>query len=139
MGLNYLLDTNILSEPTKKIPDVNVLAKLREHNGQFGIASTTWHELNYGVVKMPNGRRKKLLQAYLNTLEKNQLPVLPYDKKSAQWLATERHRLVVSGNTPAKEDSEIAAVAISHELILVTRNVTDFELFSGIIIENWFE
>ena len=138
MGLVYLLDTNIISEPTKKIPNSNVLQKLEQYNSQYAISAITWHELNYGVDRMPMGKRKKLLQHYLYTLENNGLIILPYDKAAARWLAKERHRLISTGSTPAKEDSEIAAVAISNDLILVTRNVNDFELLDGLIIEDWF-
>ena len=75
---------------------------------------------------------------YLYTLEANQLPVLPYDKAAVRWLAKEQHRLVSTGNTPAKEDSEVAAIAVTNKLILVTRNTNDFKLFEDLIIENWF-
>jgi tRNA(fMet)-specific endonuclease VapC len=134
----YLLDTNIISEPTKKQPNQNVLQKLKQHNGQYAISSITWHELNYGVDRMPIGKRKSLLQQYLHTLEKNELTILPYDKVAARWLAIERHRLISIGSTPAKEDSEIAAIAITNKLILATRNTTDFESINDVIIENWF-
>ena len=138
MGLNYLLDTNIISEPTKQIPNPNVLQKLAQYNSQYAISSITWHELNYGVDQMPEGKKKRLLQQYLYTLEKNQLPILPYDKTAARWLAQERHRLVIAGKTPAKEDSEIAAIAVSNKLVLVTRNTHDFELFNDLILETGF-
>ena len=138
MGLVYLLDTNIISEPTKKQPNQNVLQKLKQHNGQYAISSITWHELHYGVDRMPTGKRKSLLQQYLHTLEKNKLNILPYDKAAARWLATERHRLISIGSTPAKEDSEIAAIAITNKLILATRNSTDFEPINDVILENWF-
>ena len=138
MGLIYLLDTNIISEPTKKQPSQNVLQKLKQHNGQYAISSITWHELNYGVDRMPISKRKSLLQQYLYTLEKSNLSILPYDKTAARWLATERHRLISVGSTPAKEDSEIAAIAITNKLILATRNTPDFELMNDVIIENWF-
>ena len=138
MGLIYLLDTNIISEPTKKIPNKNVLKKLQQYNGQYAISSITWHELNYGVDRMAKDKRKQLLQQYLHILETNQLIVLPYDKDAARWLAKERHRLISTGNTPAKEDSEIAAVAVTNKLKLATRNTDDFKLFDDLIIENWF-
>lgn len=138
MGLTYLLDTNILSEPTKKEPNKKVMAKLKQYNGKYAISAITWHELNYGVDRLPEGKRKILLQQYLHTLERNNLAILSYDKLAARWLAKERHRLISTGNTPAKEDSEIASVATMNKLILVTRNTVDFELFDELIIENWF-
>lgn len=138
MGIVYLLDTNIISEPTKQTPNDNVLEKLKQHNGQYAISAITWHELNYGVDKMPAGKRKSQLQQYLHVLEVSNLSILSYDKIAARWLASERNRLVLIGNTPAKEDSEIAAIAVTNKLILVTRNTTDFEPINTLIIENWF-
>ena len=138
MGLVYLLDTNIIFEPTKQTPNENVLHKLKQHNGRYAISAITWHELNYGVDRMPAGKRKSRLQQYLYALEVSHLAILAYDKIVARWLATERHRLVSTGNTPAKEDSEIAAIAVTNKLILVTRNTTDFEPINELIIENWF-
>jgi len=138
MGIVYLLDTNIISEPTKQTPNNHVLEKLKLYNGQYAISAITWHELNYGVDKMPAGKRKSQLQQYLHVLEVNQLAILPYDKIAARWLALERNRLVSIGNTPAKEDSEIAAIAVTNQLILVTRNTTDFETMNTLIVENWF-
>jgi len=87
---------------------------------------------------LPRGKKKTLLQHYLYTLENNQLPILAYDKAAARWLAKERYHLVSVGSTPCKEDSEIAAVAKTNNLKLVTRNTIDFELFEDLIIENWF-
>ena len=138
MGLVYLLDTNIISEPSKQTPNENVLHKLKQHNGRYAISAITWHELNYGVDRMPTGKRKSQLQQYLHVLEVSQLTILAYDKIAARWLATERNRLVSTGNTPSKEDSEIAAIAVTNKLILVTRNITDFESINELVIENWF-
>ncbi len=138
MGLVYLLDTNIISEPSKQTPNENVLHKLKQHNGRYAISAITWHELNYGVDRMPTGKRKSQLQHYLHVLEVSQLTILAYDKIAARWLATERNRLVSTGNTPSKEDSEIAAIAVTNKLILVTRNITDFESINELVIENWF-
>jgi len=138
VGLVYLLDTNIISEPSKQTPNENVLHKLKQHNGRYAISAITWHELNYGVDRMPAGKRKSQLQQYLHVLEVSQLTILAYDKIAARWLATERNRLVSTGNTPSKEDSEIAAIAVTNKLILVTRNITDFESINELVIENWF-
>ena len=89
MGLVYLLATNIISEPSKQTPNPKVLQKLAQYNSRYAISSITWHELNYGVDRMSEGQKKRLLQQYLHTLETNQLPILPYDKSAARWLAKE--------------------------------------------------
>ena len=48
MTLRYLLDTNTLSEPTRRFPDSRVLAKLQEHTGELATAAPVWHELLFG-------------------------------------------------------------------------------------------
>jgi len=48
-------------------------------------------------------------------------------------------RLIRAGRTPAFADAQIAATAAAHNLILVTRNITDFADFSGLTVHNWFE
>ncbi len=63
--------------------------------------------------------------------------ILPYDERAALWHAKERARLVSEGYMPSFVDGQIASIANVNDLILVTRNVSDFELFSGLEIENW--
>ena len=43
MGLMYLLDINILSEPVKPAPNEKVIAKLGQHAGEYVTTSTVWH------------------------------------------------------------------------------------------------
>ncbi|MGK7882028.1 MAG: hypothetical protein AB4060_18295 [Crocosphaera sp.] len=43
------------------------------------------------------------------------------------------------GKTPAFVDGQIAAIAYTNQLILVTNNVSDFQDFQGLQIENWFQ
>ena len=79
------------------------------------------------------------MQAYIENVVLPNIAIFDYDLKSAQWHATERARLVGLGKTPAFVDSQIAAIVSSHNLILVTNNVSDFNNFQGLQIENWFE
>lgn len=138
-GIIYLLDTNILSEPAKKNPDSDVMQRFEEHDGQFATAAIVWHELNYGCASIPDSKRKSELQSYLSMLANNGLLILPYDSSAAEWLAQQRAALKACGKTAAYGDGEIAAVAAVNNLTLVTRNTNDFQLFEGLVIENWFE
>ncbi len=65
-------------------------------------------------------------------------PVLPYDRPAASWHARERARLSSVGRRPAFADGQVAAVAVTHDLRLVTRNVDDFADFADLAVENWF-
>ena len=139
MGFRYLLDTNILSEPVKPKADIHVIQRLEKHAGMYVTASTVWHELLYGAERMPNSKRKDHLSSYLDSLEVSGLNVLAYDKEAAAWLAGQRVLLSQRGIATSMTDGEIAAVAYTNNLVLVTRNVKDFSMFEGLRIENWFE
>lgn len=136
--MKYLLDTNIISEPTKKQPDANVSGRLQLNSIFSCTSATAWHELWHGIHLLDNGQRKQELSAYLEMLLGGGFGVVSFDLKAAEWLAAERVRLKYLGLTPAKYDSEIAAVAVVNQLILVTRNTDDFAMFEGIRLENWF-
>ena len=136
--MKYLLDANIISEPTKKQPDPHVSGRLQLDSIFSCTSATVWHELWHGVHLLDNERRKQELSVYLEMLRDDGFGVLPFDLKAAEWLAAERVRLKQLGLTPAKYDSEIAAVAAVNNLILVTRNTDDFVMFDDLRVENWF-
>jgi len=56
---------------------------------------------------------------------------------AAKWHACERARLQSIGKTPPFVDGQIAAIAYVNNLILVTRNITDFDSFSDLQIQSW--
>jgi tRNA(fMet)-specific endonuclease VapC len=134
----FLLDTNILSEPTRPTPHSGVLAKLAEHRQEVATAAVVWHELWYGYRRLPPSRKQQQIEAYLLALLSSDLPVLPYTQQAADWHAKERIRLANLGKVPSFPDGQIAAIAYVHDLILVTRNQSDFANFENLLIENWF-
>ncbi|QLQ31298.1 MAG: type II toxin-antitoxin system VapC family toxin [Candidatus Thiothrix singaporensis] len=138
MSLVYLLDTNILSEPAKLKPDEQVMHKLQQHCTSIATASIVWHELMFGCQRLPISHKRSQLEHYFQDLLHSGLPVLAYTQTAAIWHAEERARLTNMGKTPAFADGMIAAIAHSHELTLVTRNISDFECFSGLRLDNWF-
>lgn len=137
MSLKYLLDTNIISEAIRLDPNVNVAQKLSEHQREVGTATVVIHELLYGCWRLAESKKSQLLLAYINQIPLK-MPILDYDLKSAQWHAQERARLSKVGKTPAFADGQIASIAYCNNLVLVTNNVSDFQGFDGLKIENWF-
>lgn len=135
----YLLDSNILSEPARLKPNDIVLNHFANHDGEYATAAIVWHELVYGCELLAASKRKKQLQSYLEMLLLNGLIVLPYDQAAADWYAIERARLQRQGLTCAYADGEIAAIAVTQKLTLVTRNTQDFENFQNLAFQNWFE
>lgn len=139
MSLRFLLDTNTLSEPRKKNPNAAVLTKLKQYDGSIGIASVVWHEIWFGCQRLPQSRKRREIEHYLNNIVQPTMPILPYDIESAKWHADERARLSFLGQLPPFIDGQIAAIAHTNNLILVTRNTTDFENFLDLQLENWYD
>jgi tRNA(fMet)-specific endonuclease VapC len=133
----FLLDTSTVSAAMWKTPDPHVLAKLREHGGECVISAQVWHELNYGVGRLPRGKRRGVLEAFLRDVVLPTLPVLPYDEHAAEWHADERVRLEKVGRQTSAIDGQIAAVAATNGIPVVTANVVDFEIFKGLAVQNW--
>ena len=137
--ISYLLDSNILSEPARKVPSSHVMQCFQYYDGQYATAAIVWHELHYGCELLPESNRKTALKSYLQTLEESGLIILNYDKKAAEWYAKQRATLKIHGKTPTYADGEIAAIAAVNQLTLVTRNTDDFVNFNGLLLENWFK
>ncbi|MHC5861635.1 PIN domain-containing protein [Nostoc sp.] len=137
MSWRFLLDTNILSEPARPIPNANVLHQLDIHKSEITVSSVVVHEILHGCLRLPESKRREYLRNYIYESVLN-LPVFDYDLKAAQWHAQERVRLSQIGKTPAFVDGQIASIAYSNNLVLVTNNVSDFAFFNGLSVENWF-
>lgn len=120
-----------------KVPDRGVLTKLDEHGGECAISAQVWHELRYGVGRLPRGKRREVLEAFLREVVHPTLPILPYDERAADWLAEERIRLEKAGRRTAVVDGQIAAVAATNGIPVVTANLADFSVFRGLAVQNW--
>ena len=113
-----------------------LVRKLDIHQQEVVIASVVWHELKYGLLRMPNSRKKQTLEGYLNQVV-DHFPVLDYDCKAANWHASERARLSAKGQTASFVDGQIAAIAYVNNLTLVTSNLRHFRAFADLRIESW--
>jgi tRNA(fMet)-specific endonuclease VapC len=135
--MKYLLDTNVLSESVKTSPHQSVLKLTERHQHEIVTAAPVWHELYYGCQRLAISRKREILETFLHHVLKPNMTILPYDERAAEWHAQERARLASLGQMPAFVDGQIAAIAQANGLILVTRNTSDFEKFSGLKLENW--
>jgi tRNA(fMet)-specific endonuclease VapC len=138
VSLRFLLDTNVVSQPVAPVPDPNVLAKLKEHQVEMAIAAVVWHELVFGARSLPRSRRRRAIERFLAEVVEPSIPIIPYGAAAAAWHGEERARLRTEGLTPAFADGQVAATAKVNGLVLVTRNVADFESFRGLEVQNWF-
>ncbi len=101
------------------------------------MASVTWHELCFGVGRLPRGQRQRDLAAFLEEVVLPTIPALAYDERAATWHAAERVRLEKLGKTPPFVDGQIAAIASTNGLPVVTANPKDFKGFKGLSVVNW--
>ena len=137
MTLKYLLDTTIVSAPVTKNPSSRVLRKLEQQSGWCGVAAPVWHELVYGVSRLPAGKRRTALEEYLQGVVRPSFPILAYDQAAAEWHGRERARLEEDGRTPPFVDGQIAAIAFTQGLVLVTANTKDFRGFADLKTADW--
>ena len=133
----YLLDTDVVSEPTRPAPSAEVLRWLERHEGESAIAAPVWHELRFGCERLPRSRRRDSIESYLVEVVLASLPILDYDRRAAEWHARERARLAKAGQPPPFVDGQIAAIARVNDLTLVTLNQRDFGWFEGLRVERW--
>lgn len=140
--LRYLLDTNIVSEPARPNPSRAVVNQMQDRSAEVALPAIAWHELIYGVSRMNEGRRRSYLREYLYEVLQPSMPILPYDESAARWHGTARATLEDRGRFIPFADGQIAAIAATRDLILVTRNTADFQPFQTLEddfhLEDWF-
>ena len=134
--LKYLLDTNTISEPARPSPNRWLLERLERNAEAMAIAAPVWHELLFGLQRLPPSAKRTRIEGYLFSSVID-LPILPYDAVAAEWHAAQRARLEAKGRVIPFVDGQIAAVAHVHDLIVVTANLAHFEVFEGLQSESW--
>jgi predicted nucleic acid-binding protein len=133
----YLVDANVLSEPTKQVADSKVVAWLEANEANLIVDSIIIGELRIGILALPRGRKRQRLEQWYETVIET-IECLPWDALiSRRWaaLVVELRR---AGETVPLLDGMIAATALQHDLIVVTRNTRDFEK-TGVKTFNPFE
>ena len=122
-----LLDTNIISELTKPQPSAKVLDFLSK-TPELWISVLTLHELDYGIARLPRGKRRESLEQVISDFVTGyQDYILPLGRKEAGQAAQFRFMAEKTGKTVHLADALIAGTAKIHGLTLATRNVSDFE------------
>ena len=135
--LAWLLDTNAISEPLRPAPNGHMLRRIEKNEGQIAIAAIVWHELLYGCWRSPESKRRAAIEQYLFEVVLATIPILPYDARAAQWHSAERARLAQLGQPPSFADGQIAGVAATQGLTVVTANTSDFANFAKLETTNW--
>jgi len=138
--VNFLLDTNVVSEWAKPRPDPGVVAWLAEADeDRIFISAITIAELRYGVEKMPAGARRNRLDAWLQELVPLRFEerLLAVDADTANVWGRVMAQGQAAGHPPGTMDAFIAATVLQHDMTLVTRNVSDFEPLGVRLVNPW--
>ena len=131
--MRILLDTNICIYIIKNRPP-EARKRFQQYDiGDIGVSTITVAELEYGVQKSAAvERNQKALESFLLPLE-----FLDFDHLAARAYGNIRAALERSGAPIGCMDMRIAAQARAHDLLLVTRNLREFQRVAGIRCESW--
>lgn len=135
--MKFLLDTSVLSEVVRPRPDLAVVDSIRANLSWCAVPSPAWHEMQYGCQRLPESKRRRAIEAYLEHGVRSVFPILGYDVAAATWHAATRARLETNGITAPFVDGQIAAIAASNGLTLVTANLKDFRFYADLEVISW--
>jgi len=127
----YMLDTNVVSDFLRDRAgiDIKMLTLPRERTFISAIVAA---ELLYGVSRRPEATRLNMLvERFLSEVQ-----ILPWDAEVARVWGIFRTALEKSGRMLEPHDMQIAAHAISADMVLVSSDRA-FEGIEGLQLENW--
>ena len=131
----FLLDTNIISEMTKKQPSPRLLDRLGVvPAASLCTASVCVMELRYGALRVSNS------EALWSKIQKrilSKLTIVNFAHKEALKAAEVLAHLYSIGQPVGVEDVIIASVALSNGLAVVSANTKHFSRIPGLTVENW--
>jgi len=132
MALEYLLDTNILSDLIRN-PQGRVAARVAELGEDTVCTSILVSaELHFGAVKSGSDKLIERVGLILSAME-----VLPLETPADKYYGKLRYHLSQCGTPIGPNDLLIAAHALALDLIVVTANIREFSRVPDLQVENW--
>ena len=135
--MKYLVDVNVLCEPTKLRANEGVQRWLDQNEAVSTADPIIMGEVWRGILKLPHGARRERLCRWFQRLQSN-MPCLDWTLETAVIWAEICEHVQHSGFTLTVTDTMIAATAKQHGLIVATRKVDDFKR-CGMPVVNPFE
>lgn len=138
--MNYLLDTNVLSETSRPQPSPDVLHWLAELDEDRGFVSViTIAELRRGALILAPGRRRETLLSWIDLELRDRFAgrIVPVDVDIADRWSNVMAASRAEGRGLGVMDGFIAATALVRGLTVVTRNVRDFAFLGDRVMNPW--
>ncbi len=136
-----ILDTNVISETQKKIPDPNVMAWLDAQDPtNLYLTAITVGELLFGVFCLDPGEKMQRLSEAVAAIVEDDFRgrILPYDAGAAQFYGMRLAAARRQGITIGQADGQIAAIAIQNQIApIATRDRKPFEALRLDVINPW--
>lgn len=135
-----ILDTNVVSEAMRPVPEAQVLEWLaRQPVSEICTTAVTEAEILAGIAQMPEGRRRQefLQRAELMFESYFECGVFPFDRPAARYFAAILAQRRRAGRPIAEFDAQIAAIARVHGATVATRNVRDFDGCGIKVVNPW--
>jgi len=123
--MKFLVDANVLSEPTKSVPHQHVIEWLRHNESEIAVDPVILGEVRFGILLLPRGKRRHRLERWFDEGVRR-LHCLAWEAETGLRWGELLARLRASGRAMPIKDSLIAATALVHGLTVATRNVADF-------------
>ncbi len=128
--MKYLLDTMVVSEPTKRKRESRVIEWLKEHAAFSAVSILALGEVERGIIKLPDGVRRKRLMTWFVAMADgmdNEGRVIGISRElMSSWAVTYNREERLTKRKPPFVDTLMAATAEVHGMTMVTRNVKDF-------------
>ena len=134
--MKYLVDANVLSEPTRPDPEPVVVEWLRRNESAIAVDPVILGEVQFGILLLPRGKKRSALQRWFDSGVRR-VQCLPWKAETGLRWGTLLATLRARGREMPIKDSLIAATALVHDLIVVSRNESDFE-HAGVQVLNPF-
>jgi predicted nucleic acid-binding protein len=132
--VRYLVDANVLSEPTKPAPDGRVTDWMRAHELDIVVDPVILGEIRFGILLLPKGKRRRALERWFETGVRR-IACLTWEPETGLRWAELLADLRRAGQAMPIKDSFIAATALTHDLTVVTRNRDHFEIAGVSVID----
>ena len=134
----FLLNTNVVSEAIKPVPDPRVTEFLHDRHDLLWISVVVLYEMEYGIHLLPRGRRRLAVATLIAGIVTNyETRILPVNREAAQRAARLRARARRAGRPGRTADALLAGTAAANDLAVATRNTSDFAPFDVEVLNPW--